>query len=176
MAPGTFPWVFPYVREPRAPSSPFADRDLLRPAVPLRFVGPLGEQTVLSLVDSGSDHVFAAPWVAQAIGVDLHQALEGEVLIGGAPRRPRFVETRLVLPPPDGVEGEPVEWQAQVGFFDAWEPAWPAVVGQVGFFDRFTVTMSRVATLLAIEDWDEFDIRFGVPAATPPDNPPRFRP
>jgi hypothetical protein len=104
VAPGTFPWVFPYVREPRAASSPFADRDLLRPAVPLRFVGPLGEQTVLALVDSGSDHVFAAPWVAQAIGVDLHQAVEAEVLLGGARRRAHFVEAHLVLGPPGGIE------------------------------------------------------------------------
>ncbi len=98
------------------------------------------------------------------------------MLIGGARRRARFVEAHLVLAPPEGIEGEPVEWQADVGFFDAWEPAWPAVVGQVGFFDRFTVTMSRVATLLAIEDWEEFDIRFGVPVAPPAEGHPRFRP
>jgi hypothetical protein len=36
--------------------------------------------------------------------------------------------------------------------------------------------MSRVATLLAIEDWEEFDIRFGVPVAQAPEDDPRFRP
>jgi hypothetical protein len=157
-------------------SSPFRDRQLLRPAVPLRLTGPAGEQTVLALVDSGSDHVLAAPWVAQAIGVDLHQAPEDGIRIGGAERLTRFVSTHLVLPPPQGVDDDPVEWDTDVGFFDSWDPLWPAVLGQIGFFDQFTVTMSRQATLLAIEDWDEFDTRFGVPSAPPPELPPRLNP
>lgn len=56
----------------------------------------------------------------------------------------------------------PVQWEAQIGFFDKWpSPSWGAVLGQFGFFDRFTVTMSRQATMLAVQDWDEFDERFG---------------
>jgi len=50
------------------------------------------------------------------------------------------------------------------------------VLGQVGFFDRFTVTMSRQAMLLSIEDWDAFDERFGVPATPAPEPPARFTP
>jgi len=65
---------------------------------------------------------------------------------------------------------------AELGFFDAWEPAWPAVLGQVGFFDRFTVTMSRQAMLLSIEDRDAFDERFGVPTTAAPEPPSRFTP
>lgn len=172
----TFPWVFAYAKEPRSKASPFHDRQLLRPAVPLRMAGPGGEQEILALVDSGSDHILAAPWVAQAIGADLTHAPEDEIRIGGAPRVARFVAVQLVLPPPTGIDDDPVEWEANVGFFDSWDPSWSAVLGQVGFFDRFTVTMSRQATLLAIEDWDEFDVRFGVPPAPPIDAPSRFEP
>ncbi|MBW3663200.1 MAG: hypothetical protein KY469_08890 [Actinobacteria bacterium] len=52
------------------------------------------------------------------------------------------------------------EWSAEVGFFTQWEPPWGVVLGQQGFFDRFTVTMSRLALALALEDRDVFDARF----------------
>jgi hypothetical protein len=38
--------------------------------------------------------------------------------------------------------------------------------GQVGFFDRFSVTMSRLAKQTAVEDTDAFDERFGVSYVT----------
>ncbi len=44
-----------------------------------------------------------------------------------------------------------VEWQAEVGFLKQWRPTWPMLVGQVGFFDQFTVTMSRFALNTAVE-------------------------
>jgi len=37
------------------------------------------------------------------------------------------------------------------------------LAGQVAFLDRFTVTMSRLAQRLAVEDRSSFDQRFGVP-------------
>jgi hypothetical protein len=55
-----------------------------------------------------------------------------------------------------------LEWQAPVGFFTQWEPPWGLLLGQVGFFDRFTVTMSRLSQALALEAAEEFDHRFGV--------------
>jgi len=54
-----------------------------------------------------------------------------------------------------------VEWRAEVGFFSAWTSApWQVVLGQVGFFDQFTVTFSRQALRLAIEPVEAFDARF----------------
>ena len=36
------------------------------------------------------------------------------------------------------------------------------ILGQVGFFDQFTVSMSRNAQAMAVEVWDTFDRRFGI--------------
>jgi hypothetical protein len=35
------------------------------------------------------------------------------------------------------------------------------LLGQVGFFDQFTIAFSRSALQLAIEDAEQFDRRFG---------------
>jgi hypothetical protein len=44
----------------------------------------------------------------------------------------------------------------------AWTSApWQVVLGQVGFFDQFTVSFSRRALRLAIEHVESFDERFG---------------
>lgn len=36
------------------------------------------------------------------------------------------------------------------------------VLGQTGFFDRFTVALSRLSQALAVEDRDHFDATYGV--------------
>lgn len=54
-----------------------------------------------------------------------------------------------------------MEWQAEVGFFSEWTSApWQVLLGQVGFFDQFTVTFSRGALQLAIERAEAFDERY----------------
>jgi hypothetical protein len=55
-----------------------------------------------------------------------------------------------------------VEWQAEVGFFSQWNSApWQVLLGRVGFFDQFTVTFSRHALQLAVEEPAAFDRRYG---------------
>jgi len=50
------------------------------------------------------------------------------------------------------------------------------LVGQAGFFDQFTVTMSRFALQTAVEPVEAFDGRFGVPSAPAvPDTPASSR-
>lgn len=120
-----FPWVFRYIEEPRHPGSLFRDRPLLRPAVPVTFIGPDGPQQVFALVDSGADHILAAPWIAQAVGIDLHQAPEEPLKVAGGSHQVKFVNCRLELSPPTGTVGAPVQWEAQIGFFDKW-PVWPS--------------------------------------------------
>jgi hypothetical protein len=63
---------------------------------------------------------------------------------------------RIVQGPP----GQGVEWQTEVGFFTKWEPPYGLVLGQVGFFNYFTVTMSRFSQALAVEALEQFDQRF----------------
>lgn len=65
------------------------------------------------------------------------------------------------LHPPGGSLDEYVEWQSEVGFLNHFQAsAWSAVLGQVGLFDRFTITMQRNALTLAVEEADRFDERF----------------
>jgi hypothetical protein len=40
------------------------------------------------------------------------------------------------------------------------------ILGQRGFFDRFTVTLNRQAQAVAVEDWHAFDDRFDIQYVT----------
>ena len=82
-------WVYPYVEDP--PSSGVYEPDdlVLRPVLEIELLGPgLAPDDppprVAALVDSGAERTFAAPWLARAIGVDLHNAPEIRVGLGGA--------------------------------------------------------------------------------------------
>jgi hypothetical protein len=156
------PWLYRYRED-----GPRAGSIVLRPVVPVTLLAADEAPPVLALIDSGSEHVLAAPWLAQAIGVDPDRAHKTVSLgIGGETVATRFVDATLRLHPP-GASGEPpIEWQTAVGFVHHWRPTWPILLGQVGFLDRFSVSFSRQAQLVAIEEWDAFDRRFGVPPAT----------
>jgi hypothetical protein len=79
--------------------------------------------------------------------------------IGGDARMARPAQVSLRLAPEHG-EGH-VEWQAEVDFFTEWTTSpWQVLLGQVGFFDQFTVTFSRSARQLAIEAAEDFDRRW----------------
>jgi len=118
---------------------------------------------VFALIDSGSEHVLAAPWLANAVGVNHSQAHdEIELGIGGQIIRVSFVDLRLRLHPARGSDEEYVEWECEVGLVNSWKPTFPVILGQQGFLDRFTVTLNRQAQMVAVEDWDAFDRRFGV--------------
>jgi hypothetical protein len=79
--------------------------------------------------------------------------------IGGEKRLVHPADVTLRLAPEPGMPG--VEWQAEVGFFSGWTSApWQVILGQVGFFDQFTITFSRHGLLLAVEDVESFDRRY----------------
>lgn len=158
-------WVYPYVEDPHS-SGVYDPHDVvLRPVLEVELLGP-GLATddppprVAALVDSGAERTFAAPWLARAIGVDLQDAAEIRVGLGGASRRVRFADVTLRLISPDGTAA--VDWQADVGFIASWEPPWGLLLGQRGFFSQFTVTLSRYAQGFAVEDAEVFDQRFGL--------------
>lgn len=121
------------------------------------------EQKAKALVDSGSEHTLAAPWVARAVGVDPHAgAWEMPLGIGGEPVRVVFhqVTVRLHPPGPATTIDDYLSWEAEVGFVSHWRPGWSILLGQVGFYDKVTVTMQRHARALAVEDFGAFDARF----------------
>lgn len=142
----------------------------MHPAAEARLVGPLGQgQKVFALFDSGSDYTLAAPWMAMEAGIDLEVGTETRVQVGGKPRGIRLVETTVRLcPPAYDPGGHPCDeehslsWTAEVGFFKNWEaPPWLLILGQIGFFDHFTVVMNRHAQAVAIEPLEHFDEIYG---------------
>jgi hypothetical protein len=157
----SFPWVFPYGEDLVSRTSAVTDRVILRPFVTVAMVGQ-EEQSVLALVDSGSEHTLSGMGFARLTGVEPDPNTETVLGVGGAWRTARFADVTLRLGPRDAPPKEHLEWQAPVGFFTQWEPPWGLLLGQVGFFDRFTVTMSRLSQALALEAGEDFDRRFGV--------------
>jgi Aspartyl protease len=150
---------------------------LLRPVVSVRLVGErLGSQNLAALVDSGCDHVLAAPWIAQDIGARPDPNKETTLGIGGGSQRVRFADVSIQLLPPEvtvmsgGYDANAVhEWELEVGFFTEWTPPWSVVLGQVGFLDQFTVTFNRYAQALAVSDVGDFDQMYPqLPAAGQP--------
>ncbi len=121
-------------------------------------------QKVLALVDSGSEHTLAAPGLARAIGLDTGNAFREIPLgIGGGTWLASFLDVTVRLHHPDDPMEEAIEWETEVGFLkETPKAAWSILLGQVGFLDRFTVTMSRHAQRIAIEALERFDQQFGV--------------
>jgi hypothetical protein len=137
-------------------------RIVYRPVVSITLVGPEvdDDATLFALVDSGAERVLAAPGVARQIGVTPDGDHSTPLKIGGETRLVQPADVTLRLAPEPGMPG--VEWQAEVGFFSEWTSApWQVILGQVGFFDQFTVTFGRQALQLAIEEVEAFDQRYG---------------
>ena len=139
-----------------------------RPIVATALVGSGGEVSdgLYSLVDSGCSHVLAAPWLADAVGVDAKDTSRVlDLGIGGANVKVRFADLSIRLLAPGGTDDDFIEWTAEVGFVNHWRPTFAVILGQRGFFDQFTVSMSSFARQTAVEQRESFDERFGVSLA-----------
>lgn len=172
------PWIFRYVEDPADETARRLGRSApLRPAVTVRLSDRNDSPRIVALVDSGSERTLAAPGLARAIGVDLSSTPEVEIGIGGGWRGVRFAAVRLqMFPTLFGAKEEPLaEWEAEVGFFTNWTPAWGVVLGGIGFFDQFTVTMQRAVPALAVDRYEEFDERYGSIIEVTDETQPRFR-
>lgn len=179
------PWTYDYQEEARGDGAEFLDKPLLRPVVSVMLAnGERVSQRYVALVDSGCDHVLAPAWVAHTIGVEPDEDRQMGVRIGGSARSVRFAEVTLRLMEPGGGPTDAsatryIEWECSVGFFTSWaDPPWTVLLGQVGFFDEFTVAFSRFTQSLAVEQQDAFDrrhpdFRLG---CTTIDAPRRFNP
>jgi hypothetical protein len=155
------PWLYAYREDAQ---STRLDGPVFRPFVAISLVH--GEQStwqLTGLVDTGADAILASDLLADQLGVDLEDH-EGETAhaVGGRIATARYKTIGLRLHPPDAEEREYVEWQAQVGFIGGWHSDGLVLLGSVGFLDRFTVTASRFAQAIAVEERDAFDDRFGI--------------
>jgi hypothetical protein len=155
--PPPLPWRYPFQLDvPRF-------REVLRPVVSVRLRGADLSSGVIALVDSGSEHILAGPWLASDTAVDLTNPKYVETLgIGGRNVTVEFVDMHVRLQHPSGDDDDFIEWEAEVGFPNYWGASWPVLLGQHGFFDRFTVSMHRSAALTVVEEWQVFDKRFGI--------------
>ena len=139
----------------------------------------LDEETprALALVDSGCERVLASPALARHLGLDLGPAIEIPIGIGGKLRRARFANVTIRLFQSPLLNDDPaiVEWTADVGFLQEWEPHFAMVLGRDGFLDQFTVTIHGGIPALVIENWGAFDERFGQQFEEADYSQPRFR-
>lgn len=171
MAPPPLPWRYPYQLD--APRQ----REVLRPIVSARLRGNDMSTPVLALVDSGSEHILAAPWLASDTAVDLTKPkYVTEIAVAGGTPEITFVDLHVRLQHPDGDDEHYLEWEAEVGFPNYWRAPWPMLLGQHGFFDTFTVSMHRSAALTVIEPWERFDERFGIEYSEADQHTERRRP
>lgn len=99
--------------------------------------------------------------MAQEVGAQIHDGDPLRLGIGGETLTVRQAAVSLRFGPTDVNESEWVEWHTDVGVVERWRAQWPVVLGQRGFFDAFTVCMSRTAQLLVVTDRDDLDERFG---------------
>jgi hypothetical protein len=157
--PPPLPWLYPYQEDP---SSLRLGEPLYRPFVPIALAN--GDQTTLQLtglIDTGADSILASDLLAEQLGIDLDDN-DGKTTLGVGGRvatvRYKTIGLRLY---PSGEDYPYREWQAPVGFIPNWHSYGLVLLGSVGFLDQFTVTASRFAQAVAIEDRDAFDERFG---------------
>jgi hypothetical protein len=159
--PQPFPWLYPYREDPQHTR---LGQPVFRPFVQVSLANG-GESTTLldGLIDTGADAILASDLLADQLGVDLSEH-EGETphAVGGRTLTARYKTIVLRLHPRDGETHEYREWEAQVGFVEDWHSYSFVLLGSIGFLDRFTVTASRFAQAIAIEDRDVFDERFGI--------------
>lgn len=103
--------------------------DFLRPALPVTVEG-LTRAPQLCLLDTGALHNRFGSWVATAAGIDLTDAEEQRIALGGFVTTARSVSIHLAV--------DDVAWEAVVWFCDPW-PLSFHLLGQEGFFRCFDV-------------------------------------
>jgi hypothetical protein len=112
---------------------------LARPVIPVQ-VEDLEDAPQLCLVDTGSTANRFGMWLAEATGIDLAGAPEGELHIGGVRTTAHHARADLTI--------AGLRYDAPVSFCDPWPFAFN-LLGQEGFLRFFRVT------LCAAENWVE---------------------
>jgi hypothetical protein len=154
------PWLYPYREDAQ---STRLGEPVFRPFVQISLVH--GDQSIwqlTGLIDTGADAVLASNLLAGPLGIDLSDN-EGENThaVGGRVLTAQYKTIGLRLHPSDAAEDVYQEWRAPVGFVEGWHSDGLVLLGSVGFLDQFTVTASRFAQAVAVEDQNAFDDRFG---------------
>lgn len=155
------PWLYPYREDAQ---STRLGEPVFRPFVQVSLAnGERSTSQLTGLVDTGADAVLASNLLSVELDVDLtDNEGESEHAVGGRTHTARYKTVALRLHPPDGAEDPYLQWSVKIGFVEDWHSDGLVLLGSVGFLDRFTVTASRFAQAVAIEEREAFDNRFGV--------------
>lgn len=159
------PWLYSYQEDSW---STRLGQPVLRPFVPVSLVYRDQSTSLLEgLIDTGADAILASDLLTVELGIDLAEN-EGEAThaVGGKVLETRYKTIDLRLYPSDGAEDAYIQWQTQVGFVKGWHSDGLVLLGSIGFLDQFTVTASRFAQAVALEDRDALDERFGTVLST----------
>ena len=89
------------------------------------------------LIDSGATAVRFGAHVAELCGVDLSDAPQKQIAVGGALVTARMGEVGLLVTDKEVAHA----WTAPVWFCEPWTPAF-GLLGLTGFFDHFIVTIA----------------------------------
>jgi hypothetical protein len=158
--PRPLPWLYPYREDAQ---STRLGEPIFRPFVQVSLVhGGQSTWQLSGLIDTGADAILASNLLTVQLGIDLKDN-EGESAhaVGGRVVTARYKTVSLRLHPSDAAEDVYLEWDAPVGFVDGWHSDGLVLLGSIGFLDRFTVTASRFAQAVAVEDRETFNNRFG---------------
>lgn len=120
---------------------PATDRVRARPIVDVVVEG-LDIAPQACLLDSGASAVRFGAHLAEICGVDLSDAPETRLAVGGAVVSALMADVSLQIQ--DGAES--YTWIAPVWFCDPWAPSF-GLLGLTGFFDQFEVTIA------AYDEW-----------------------
>lgn len=151
------PWRYPHQED-----GPRLDTIVQRPIVPVTVIGADSlAASAFALVDSGCEHILMSQGFGRTVGLDYKGSQrEIDLGIGGRTQKIRFVDAVLRLHPDAGDDDDYLEWQTEVGFVPQWKPTFQVLLGQVGFLDHFTVTLSRHAQEISVEGLEVYDSRF----------------
>lgn len=120
---------------------PGGDSTLLRPVVPVQ-VEDLEVAPQLCLVDTGATHNRFGAWLAEATAIDLTDAPESDLAVGGVLTKARSARAELTI--------AGVRYDAPVTFCEPWPFAFH-LLGQEGFLRFFRLEICAAESWLEIE-------------------------
>jgi hypothetical protein len=120
------------------------EQPLVRPVIPVQLED-LAEAPQLCLVDTGATTNRFGSWLAEAVGIDLSEAPEEDLVVAGVRSRATHARADLTI--------AGTRYDAPVTFCDPWPFAFN-LLGQEGFLRFFRVTICAAEAWLDVT-WEE---------------------